>query len=232
MATLTREVLNADGMTLTMYVAGFTNVGFGISGTWTGTVFFEQATIDNPNEWIPLSSTPFASGTAVSSTTATGNWFAVPGPNIGLVRARFSRTTGSVQAIIAASLDSSYQDAFLSSTTIANSSSATSGTNTLTQAAQANRAWKLTFLEVSFAGTGFGANAKITVYDGTVTGNVLFADWLTSPVGSVGTVQKINIPVGADGLPSLVNTPGNAMTIVLTNAGNTASIINSNFTSA
>ena len=229
MAQLTREVLNADGMSLTAYVGGQANVGFGVTGTWVGTVSF-YGSVDGLN-FFALSVTPFASGTAVNSTTANGNWFSAV-KNLIAVRATFTRTSGSVQVNIAPANDSSWQDAFLSQSTIFTSSSATSGTNTLTQAAQANRAWNLTFLEVSCAGPGFGGNAKITIYDGTVAGTVLFADWLTSPVGSVGTVQKINLPVGADGLPGLVNTPGNAMTIVITNPGSNATIINTKFQAA
>lgn len=110
------------------------------------------------------------------------------------------------------------------------SNAAASGINTLTQAAAANVTWNLTYLEISFAGPGFGANGKVTIYDGTVAGNVLFAQFLTSPVGSVGTVQKIDLPVDGLGRPGLQANTGNAMTIVVNGFGNNQSIINARFT--
>lgn len=226
MAQITREVLNADGMSTTIYCAGQSTVGIGISGTWVGTVKF-YGSQDGLN-FIALTVTPFASGTGVQSTTATGNWF-VAVQNFVAIKVTFTRTSGSVTAILAAAVDASWQDAFLSSTTIFASSSVTSGNNTLTQAAQTNRAWNLQFLEVCSSGPGYGANGKVVVYDGGVTGSVLYQETLTSPVGSVGTVQKCNLPVDQNGNPSIVNTPGNAMTIVVYGTGNNATIVNAKF---
>src|SRR3990167_2704809 len=221
---LIQEVLNADAMSLTIPCEGKGNVGIGISGTWTGTVTFKAST-DGLN-FIDLSVTPFASGTAVQSATANGNWF-TPAKNFKSIKVTFTRTTGSVQVTMAAAEDSSWQDAFLATTTIFNSSYASSGVNTLTQAAQANRAWKLEFLEVSFSGPGFGAAGRITVYDGTVAGNVLYRSFLASPVGSVGTNQLLDLPPGG-----ITNTPGNAMTIVIDSAGSNASTINTKFSAS
>ena len=229
-AQRTSEVLNADGMSLTIFCGGQSNVGVGLTGTWVGTASFYGST-DGLN-FFALSLTPFASGTAVTTATANGNYFTNV-KNLIAIRVTFTRTSGSLVVIMAAAIDSSWQDAFATAIQIANSSSTTSGTNTLTQAAQANRAWNLTFLEVSIAGLSFpGGVGQITVYDGAITGNVLYKAFLTQGVGSVGTVQKMNLPTGADGNPSVKGTPGNAMTIVLSGLSSQASVINTNFTAA
>lgn len=226
MASMIREVLNADGMSLAAFCGGFANVGIGITGTWAGTLYFEEATFDNPNVWIASAHTPFASGTAVSSITANGNYFAAVKANVFARRVRFSRTSGSPQINIAVANDSSWQDAFLTQANIFNSSTVTSGTNTLTQSSQANRAWNLQKLDVSVAGPGWGGAGRVTIYDGTVAGTILWEEFLGTPsfTGSVGYVQNINIP--AEGV---VNTPGNAMTIVLRGMGNNSSILNAKF---
>ena len=72
MSNIIREVLNAAGMELPLFTGGMSKVGFGLSGTWTGTVTFLGST-DGIN-FVPLSVTPFGSGTAVQSATANGSW--------------------------------------------------------------------------------------------------------------------------------------------------------------
>lgn len=226
---ITREVLNADGMSLSIVPGDSGNVGIGLSGTWAGTVYFEQAVKDNPTVWIADSQTPFPSGTKVSSATANGNWFSQVQANVFAKRVRFSLTSGSLIAIMAAANDASWQDAFLAaggSGGINRSSTATSGTNTLTQSAQANRAQKLTFAEVCFAGTYFGGAGRLTIFDGTVAGTILFEEFIQPPTvaGSVGWKQQITLP--PDGI---VGTPGNAMTMVLLGFPAQATIINAKF---
>ncbi len=223
MAQLTREVLNADGMSLTIFCGGQSNVGLGISGTWVGTVSFFGS--NDGLTFFALSATPFASGTAVSTTTANGNWFTAV-KNLMAIKVTFTRTSGSVQVNMAAAVDSSWQDAFLTQATIFNSSTVTSGTNTLTQAAQTNRAWVLQTLDVSCAGPGWSGSGRVTVYDGTVAGTVLWEEFIGSPpvVGSVGYAQKVALPDGG-----VTNTPGNAMTVVLRGMGNSSSILNAKF---
>lgn len=229
MAQLTYEILNADAMTLAVYCGGFANVGVNLAGTWVGTVFFEAATIDNPNVWIADQQTPFASGTKVSSATGNGSWFSSVQANIVAKRVRFSRTSGSVQVNYGVANDSSWQDAYLTSIQRSNSSSVGSGTNTLTQAAQTNRAWKLTKLSAAFASPGLpGGAGRLTIYDGTITGNVLWEDYLRQPTvaGSIGWDQTFDLP--AEGI---TGTPGNALTIVLRGV-NGSSILNGQFTAA
>ena len=227
MAISIREALNADGMSLALYTGGQTKVGFGIAGTWAGTVSFYGST-DGVN-FIPISVTPFASGTTVQSTTATGNWeFAVA--NYVVVKVTFTRTSGTVNAKLSTSTDASYQEAFLGASTVFVNSEA-SGTNTLTQAAQTNRAWTLQELHVSMSGPG-GQAAKIIVYDGDKTSTVLWADFLETVSGSVGQRYTVNLPsASAGGAPGVTGTVGTAMTILLTGVPTTVTTeLNAKFT--
>lgn len=111
----------------------------------------------------------------------------------------------------------------------ANSLSST-GTNTYTQDAVANVTWNLTSLETSFKGPSRGPNARLTVYDGAVGDTIIYRCFLDQPTGSVGMVQKINLPTNALGQIGLQGTPGNAMTIVVDGFGDNQSSINARFT--
>lgn len=104
------------------------------------------------------------------------------------------------------------------------------GTNVLTQAAAAGVTWNLTALEVSFAGPSYGPNAKLTIYDGAVGGTILHRDFLNQPTGSVGIVQKINLPQDAQGRVGLQALTGNAMNIVVDGYGANQCSINARFT--
>lgn len=228
MATLTREVLNADAMSVTIYCAGQSTVGIGLLGTWAGTATFYASTLTDPLVFIPITVTPFASGTDVASATANGNWFTNT-KNYAAVKVTFTRTSGSLQVVMAAAVDASWQDAFLTASQIYVNSRATSGNNTLTQAAQTNRAWKLSDLEVSVAGPEpAGGSSQVEVYDGTITDTLLFRTSLTAAAGSVGRIYSIDLPDSG-----IVGTPGNAMTIVLRTLGATqSSDINAKFSAA
>lgn len=116
------------------------------------------------------------------------------------------------------------------STTYVNSLSNT-GTNTLVKAAGGpGVTWNLTFCEVSFAGPSRGPNARITIYDGDVTGEILYRAFLDQPTGSIGMVQEINIPRDAHDRRALQALPGNAMTIVVDGFGANQCSINARFT--
>lgn len=107
----------------------------------------------------------------------------------------------------------------------------TTGTLPLVAPAAPNTTWNLTALSVSMAGPTGGANAKVTVYDGTVSGTVIYAEYLPGPgSGSVGQTVECKIPKGPNGNPALQGTPGNAMTIVVTGTGNNQVSINARFT--
>jgi hypothetical protein len=216
--------MTVAGQTLPVVCTGQSFVGFGVSNTFVGTVQFEGS--NDGLTWFPLSLTPFASGTAVSSTTATGNWFA-PVTNLAQVRARLSAyTSGSVTVIIATSIDQSYQDAFLASTTLFPTHTATGAVNTLTQAAQANRAWVLKSLKLDASSTpSFLTLPHVQIKDGT--GTVLWQFNLPT-VGSSGQLWDITLPTGG-----IVNTPGNSFVIVLANPqGSVVTNINAQFEAA
>lgn len=96
------------------------------------------------------------------------------------------------------------------------------GTCTLTIPAGApGTTFMLTALSVSMAGPTNGPNGKCTIYDGSITGTVLHAEFLPGPgTGSVGNTVEIKIPLGPDGKTRcLQGTPGNAMTIVVDGTG-------------
>ena len=230
LAQMTRELLTADQMSLAIACSGYSSLGWGLGGSWTGTAYFETVTNDNPNVWIGDPQTPFPSGTMVSSATANGSWFSQIKPNTLIKRVRFTRLTGSMQVIGAAAIDASWQDAFLAQTTIFNSSKVTAGgTNTLVQTASANSAWNLTFLEVCAQGAQAQGSGTITIYDGTAAGSVLFQEFIPTTGGSIGYTYKCNLPTDGNGNPTLVCTPGNAMTIILSGFGSASTIINTRF---
>ena len=103
------------------------------------------------------------------------------------------------------------------------------GTCTLTQSSANGVTWNLTFLEVSFAGPSRGPNARVTIYDGTVAGTVLYRAFLDQPTGSVGIVQKINLPQDQRGNVGLQATTSNAMTIVVDGYGANQCSVNARF---
>ena len=121
------------------------------------------------------------------------------------------------------------------STTYVNSQSST-GTCTATAAAgQATTTWSLCSLSISMAGPTSGPNAKVTVYDGAVGGDVIFAAFLggvRDAVGSVGTIQDIPLPKDPQGRQGLQGTPGRAMNIQVVGTGANRVSINARFSDA
>ena len=211
MAAILREVLNAQGMKLTINCSGQSYVGLNLSGTWTGKVSF-NGSFDGI-KFFPLSMTPFASGATVQSATGNGNWF-IPIQNYVAVQVSFDTlTTGTVAVTMATSIDSSYQDAFLVSTSKYVNQEMTGGSqNQVTIAAQANRAWKLRTLVVSFS-TAPGAAVPITISDGASA-----TIWKTHAPASAGAYLVL-LPADMDwpGVTGggVVGTPGNSMVITV-----------------
>lgn len=235
-ATKVTKVLNAVNQEVTIWCAGQNKVGIGIPSL-TGTVTLSFYGSQDGLQFSPLtvgaypSANPPASG--VTTTSAAGN-FEVPVQNYQFIRVQMTSGVGPATVIMAASVDGSYQEAFISPAnlgvtlaTLYPSTTSSAGVNTMTIPAQANRTINLTFLEVSMTGPGFGGNAQLKIFDGTATTTApLFSDYLTGPVGSVGTVQKINLPTDAQGNVGIQGTPGNAMTIQIVNLGSNSAIIN------
>jgi len=220
MANVIREALNADQMALPIFCGGMSKVGVNLAGTWVGTVKF-YASVDGLNFNL-VSVTPFASGTTVQSSVANGSWEFLA-QNYVAFKVVFTRTSGTVIVTLATSIDSSYQDAFLASTSIYVRQEVTGGaTNVITQTAQANRAWRLRSLSVAFS-VAASAAVKLTISDGA--SSVLWNGYVPLGAGQASGGGTYEVPLPPDpntpGLVGggLVNTPGNTMVITLAAPG-------------
>lgn len=235
MLTKTSKVLNAVNQELTLWCNNQAKVGIAIPAmTGTNTVSFYGSTDGLSFFPIGVGAYPSANPPVSSAltATATGNW-EVPAQNYKFIQAKLTSGSGPVTVVMAASEDGSYQEAFLTAAlgvslaVLFPSTSSSAGVNTMTIPAQANRAINLTFLEVSMTGGGFGGNAQLRIWDGAVGNGVpLFSNYLTGPVGSVGTVQKINLPTDEFGVIGIQASPGNTMNIQIIGLGSTTAIIN------
>jgi hypothetical protein len=228
MANLIREALNADGMPLVLFTGGMSKAGFNLAGTWTGTVKFYSA--GDAVNFQPLSVTPFASGATVQSATANGSWEALV-QNALATKVVFSRTTGTVVVTMSTSIDSSYQDAFLAATSkYVVATHAAGAACVITQAAQANRAWRLRTLVTGFS-VAPAADSLLTISDGA--SSTIWQCYV--PKGQA----TYNVPLPADpNTPGLtgggvVGTPGNSMVITLADgAGSVTSSLSAEFVAA
>lgn len=250
-ATKVTKTLNALNQEVTMWVAGQSKFGINIfSVTGTNTFTFLGST--DGLQFNPISVAPYPAaaaagitvgGVATSSplpaaavqTATTAGTFEGTVGNLQFVRVQMTTGNGPASVILAASVDGSYQEAFLTPTQLGvtlavnypSTTSTAADVNTMTIPAQANRTINLTFLEVSLTGFGFGGNAQLSIWDNAVGNGVpLFSDFITSPVGSVGTVQKINLPTDSQGNVGIQGRPGNALVVQIRNLGQTSSIIN------
>lgn len=251
-ATKVTKVLNAVNQEITMWTAGLGKIGINIfSVTGTGNVFTFLGSEDSI-QFKPLSVAPYPAAQApgfqvagvptqgnlpagaVQQATGAGTW-EVNVANLNFIRVQMTTGNGPASVIMAGSVDGSYQEAFLTPSQIGVSSSVlfpsttstASDINTLTIPCPANQTINLTFCEISLVGAGFGGNAQVRIWDKAVGNGVpLFSDFLAGPVGSVGTVQKLNLPEDSQRNIGLQGSPGNAMVIQIRNLGSTSSIIN------
>ena len=234
------KILNANNQEATIWCEGLAKLGIGIpSMTGANTLSFFGSTDGLQFNALGVGAYPSATPPAsvVTTATATGN-FEVNVQNYKFIRVQLTTGSGPVTAVMVASVDGSYQEAFISAVTLGvtlgvvyPSTTSSSGVNTMAIPAQANRAINLTFLEVSQTGPGAGGNAQLRIWDGAVGNGVpIYSCYLTSPVGSVGTVQLINIPKDEQGNAALVGTPGNVMTIQIINLGNVSALMNARMT--
>jgi hypothetical protein len=209
-----KQVLNATAMELPIFCGGFSRVGVNLAGTWTGTATF-LASFDGVN-FASVQVTPFASGTKVSSATVNGSWF-FDVKNYIAFKVVFTRTTGSLVVNLAAAADASWQDAFLLPNARFLNSVASGATNTLTVAAQTNRAWRLRTLQLAIDTTATWATQPVLqIKDGST---LLWG--LDHPTAA----GLYNIPLPTDPLTpgagggGLVNTPGNTLVIAVASGG-------------
>ena len=244
-------VLSAVGQDMVLWVQGQTKVGinvFSLSGTPTLTFLGSTDGVNYNTLSVGAYPAPVSGAapggwygnlptTQVGSTTAAGI-FEVDVGNLQFVKVQMTAAVGatpSAKVIIAASSDGSYQESFQTPTNIGvnqsvvypSNTSTAADLNTLTIPAVPNATINLTFCEVSMAGGGAGGNPQLRVWDNAVGNGVpLYSCFLTTPVGSVGTVQKVNLPEDAQRNVGVQGTPGNALVIQIRNLGNTASVIN------
>lgn len=180
MAIMAREILNANAMFLDIACPGMSFVGVKLAGTWAGTVQFFGAQSDfgvtgaGVGQPKPVSVYSFPSQTAqvLDGVTANGNFY-WPVQNYGVFRAKFTRTSGSVQVTLAASIDGSWADAFLDISGRFRNSTAV-GLNRMTIAADDNVGNKLLKLVVSAAGQSLVASSS--------SGGPSTAVWSQNPV--------------------------------------------------
>lgn len=230
MATIVREVLNNNGMAAQIVAPPGGLVGVNLGGTWTGTVSF-FGSFDGVN-FVPVSLTPYPTGTPVQSATANGK-FSSSGANFQAFKVVFTLTSGSVLATLAIAQDSSWQDAFLAATSKYVNSEATGGAaNTLTQAAVANQAWRLRSLSVAFS-VAPANPVKVTITDGA--SSTLWSGYVPKDTPAGGTFL-IPLPPPDPAIPNsggVVNTPGNSLVIALAApSGGIVSELNGEFLAA
>ena len=235
--TKVSKVLNAVNQEVTIWCEGQAKVGISIrSVTGTPTLSFKASTDGLQFNALTVGAYPSADPPAsgVTSATAAGS-YEVPVQNYKFIRVQMTSGAGPATVVMAASEDGSYQEVFLSDSqgvsqaVLYPSTTSSSGVNTMTIPAQANRTINLTFLEVARAGPTGDANAQLRIWDGSVgNGAPLYSCYLVHPAvnGSVGSVQKINLPEDADGKKGIQGTPGNALVVQIVNLGSITAILN------
>jgi hypothetical protein len=250
-ATKVTKKLNAANQESTIWVAGQSKVGINIFSV-TGTPTFTFLGSTDGVQYNPVSVAPYPAAQAagyqiggvatqanlpagaIQTASAAGQWEVNVG-NLQFFRVQMTAGAGPASLIMAASVDGSYQEAFQTPTNIGvtqsivypSTTSTASDLNTMTIPAVTNATINLTFLEVSMTGGGPGGNAQLRIWDNAVGNGVpLYSCFLTPPTGSVGTVQKINLPTDAQNNIGVQGTPGNALVVQIRNLGNTSSIIN------
>ena len=264
MATLARELLTADKSELRISCLGMSYVGIRLSGTWVGTADFwaSQAEMGTSGpgggaSFKPIKVYPQGGGAgatdAVQSATENGTWY-WPVQNYATLKVVFTRTSGSLLAALAASLDSSWGDAFLTPAGKFLNSYANGATNRLTIAADANMGRRLRTLVVSVAphvgggaGTGsssaagattaaWASNPSLRIYDGDeITGSLLYASDLPTALPFQYPVPLPSSQAAVDGVSDggLYFTPGGIGTVLLAGAGpNITSNLNAELVSA
>lgn len=239
MAAILREVLNAQGLGLTISCAGQSRVGLNISGTWTGLISFYFSTDGlNYEPYNKLSMAVFPTTTTQQSATANGNFEVGVKNFVGVRIILTTLTTGAPVVALGTSIDSSYQDAFLVSTSkYVEQTSGAGAANTVTVAQQANRAWRVRTLTVGFSAAP-ASNVNVQITDGA--SNVIWSGYATvssSGGGESGGTWTAPLPQdpnwpGVTG-GGVVNTPGNSLVIaVAAGGGSVVSTVNAEICAA
>ncbi len=224
-------------------------VGIRFSGTWVGTVYTEASIADYGNSGpggganfksvgVYQKITATTAALAGSSFTANGTFY-WPVQNYATFQVRFTRTSGSLLATLAASIDSSYGDAWLSPSGRFLNSYANGTQNVLTIPADSNYGRRLRSLVVSAAphvGGGGGvsssaaggttaswaSNPVLRIYDGTAAaGELLYASDLPNALPFQYSVPLPYPQTASEGVSDggVFFTPGNVGTIVIASGG-------------
>jgi len=206
---------------------GMSRIGFAITGTWVGTLTF-RGSQDGLN-FIPFGVVTYpdtVGGVAAPqlTTTANGNFQAPVKNFVAWDVQATSLASGSVTIVMATSIDSSWQDAFLVASSMAVSQKVAGGAaNSVTVAAQAQRALRLRTLSIGFS-TAPGAPVDVQVLDGGST--VLWEGYVpTSTGGGISGGGTWLAPLPTDSLVpgtsggGVVNTPGNSLVVTLAAPG-------------
>lgn len=215
MANVVREVLNLNtGASLTAFVGGTSHIGVAISGTWVGTITFFYST-DGVN-FYPTTLATFPGATSTLSTTVNGN-FEASTKNWVALKITTALTSGNVTIVIASSVDSSYQLAFLTAgSAFLNQQVASGAQNQITVAAQAQRSYRARTVSGSFSAAPAAA-VLVTISDGGST--TLWAEHVAASAGQ----WKLNLPADFDtplvSAGGVVNTPGNSLVITVAAPG-------------
>jgi hypothetical protein len=213
---------------------GMSRIGFAITGTWVGTLTF-RGSQDGLN-FIPFGVVTYpdtVGGVAAPqlTTTANGNFQAPVKNFVAWDIQATSLLSGSATIVMATSIDSSWQDAFLVASSMAVSQKVAGGAaNSVTVAAQAQRALRLRTLSIAMS-VSPGAAVDVQVLDGGST--VLWEGYVPPQPNGVSGGFTWTAPLPADSLVpgtsggGVVNTIGNSLVITLAApAGSVVSTIN------
>lgn len=220
MATITREALSAQGQVLKLSTVGQSRVGFGIGGTWVGTLSF-YVSYDGVNYLGgsmggPLAVQPFPAGATQQTTNANGNFFADVNNALFVAVVITTLTSGAPNVVIAAANDGSWQDAFLAATSLSVTQNVAGGlVNSQVIAGQANRAWRCRSASVSFS-VAPGVATEFQILDGA--SSVLWDGYIAGPDAVAPGTFAIPLPPPDPSLPGsggVVGTIGNSMTLKL-----------------
>lgn len=253
MATIARMRLNADQMEVRVFCGGCSYVGIGVVGAFTGgTINFTNWNFASPGGmWGPAIGTPGntsvypwpgpgspsnLTSTGVQSVTAPGNYF-WPVQNGSFFSARFTAGTAATfpTVTLAAALDCSWAEAFMTTLQKYQNSAVMGGQNILTIPADPNLGNRLENLVITAdrsegeGGSSLGpttatwqAQPALKIYDGAVApGNLIQAFDLNTALPFQYTVplppqETYSVGINDSGLLGSVNTP---MTIVVASGG-------------
>lgn len=233
MATLAREILTLTGMECRIFCAGMSFVGISVTGTWAGTLYFEGfqntfgltgptgGAVPKPTGVYPWATAGTLPADAVASATANGSWY-WPVQNYDTFRVRFERTSGSPQIRLAASIDSSWADAFLTASQRFVNNTANGAVNTLLIPADTNLGKRVKSLVVSAApssaaGGGSSTGPSTAVWSQNPVLRINDQDTRLLGLDFTTTLPfQYTVPLPADGIAC---TPGNPLTIQMARGG-------------